>query len=87
MLDTFVGGPFIYRKIIMRDIIKYNKKWELHGEYKSYYTNGQLWGEGLYEKGLPVGLWIYYYENSKVRYKGYFENDKPIGFWKHYYNL
>jgi len=57
----------------------------LHGEYTSFYMNGNMEKKGNYDEGLPEGEWEYYYENSKLKMKGELEAGEPNGYWIYYY--
>ncbi len=37
-----------------------------HGEYKEYYEGGQLFAEGGYDEGVPVGEWKYFHADGTL---------------------
>lgn len=49
------------------------------GFYREYFANGQLFLEGQYERGTPVGEWKYFYDNGQVAKAVKFEDGKPAG--------
>lgn len=49
-----------------------------HGEWKSYYYNGELESEKKYHNGISSGEWKIYYENGSLKWKGIYENGKLI---------
>lgn len=57
----------------------------LHGEYMSFYMNGNMEKKGNYDEGLPEGQWEYYYENGKLKMQGELEAGDPNDFWIYYF--
>ena len=55
------------------------------GPYKTYYENGQIEHEGIYEDGKAHGIWKSYYENGQLKSEGIYEDDKAYGIFKSYY--
>lgn len=39
---------------------------KLSGEYKCFYENGNLYGEGEYRHNYPIGVWRTYYPDGKT---------------------
>jgi antitoxin component YwqK of YwqJK toxin-antitoxin module len=37
-----------------------------HGEYQEFYENGQVFAEGRYDEGQPVGEWKYYHPDGSL---------------------
>ncbi len=37
-----------------------------HGPYAEYWQNGQMFKEGVFEDGVPVGLWKYWHDNGQL---------------------
>ncbi len=52
-----------------------------HGEWLSYYKNGQLESRINYVHGIRHGLCEEYHSNGQLWYRGYCKMGKPIGFW------
>ncbi|MEX2596451.1 MAG: hypothetical protein WEC59_05920 [Salibacteraceae bacterium] len=52
-----------------------------HGEWRYYYTNGNLWSLGEYEHGLKHGKKEVYWPDGNKRYIGKFTNDEKSGNW------
>lgn len=55
-----------------------------HGQWLSFYPNGELWSEMHYDKGLRQGPNFVYFENKKMRYAGFYKNDKQDSTWVYY---
>ena len=49
------------------------------GFYREYFANGQMFLEGQYERGTPVGQWKYYHDNAQLAKTVKFEDGKPAG--------
>jgi antitoxin component YwqK of YwqJK toxin-antitoxin module len=49
------------------------------GYYREFFANGQLFLEGQYERGTPVGEWKYYHDNGQIARAVNFEAGRPIG--------
>ena len=49
------------------------------GYYREYFANGQLFLEGQYERGTPVGEWKYFHDNGQLARAVRFEAGKPTG--------
>lgn len=49
------------------------------GPSKEYYSNGQLYAEGNYERGKVTGDWVYYHKNGEVAKKVAYVDGKPSG--------
>lgn len=66
-----------YKNGLLESITSFylNKK---HGKYLNYYENGQLFVDGQYDKGTPVGNWIEYYSTGDTLCKYSFKNDTLI---------
>ncbi len=58
-----------------------------HGQWFSFYPNGEAWSEMHYDKGLKQGPNIAYYENGKIRFSGFYKNDKQDSVWSYYDSL
>ena len=55
-----------------------------HGEWKYYYTNGNIWSVGNYANGAKTGVKQVYWPEGKMRYEGFFTDDLKSGHWKFY---
>ena len=49
------------------------------GFYREYFANGQIFLEGQYERGTPIGQWKYYHDNGQLAKTVNFEDGKPAG--------
>lgn len=47
---------------------------ELHDAWSSYYEDGTIKCEAIYDKGKKVGVWHYYYPNEKTKRVTYQDN-------------
>ncbi|TWT88509.1 MORN repeat variant [Pseudobythopirellula maris] len=53
-----------------RTIVRYSDETVAnHGPYKEYYSNGQVFTEGEYDEGDPIGEWTYYHPNGVMAKK------------------
>ena len=55
------------------------------GDWKYFYTSGEVQSEGKYEEGKKNGLWTYFYKNGKIQQKGKYINGIYEGQWTWYY--
>ncbi len=56
----------------------------LHGEYKQFYENGNIYAETYYNEGVINGNFKDYYENGVLRFAGEYKNGLQDGTWKYY---
>ena len=61
------------------------KDGKLHGQYTSYFDNGQLSRTGKYVNGKKHGLWSFYYSNGQLSKKGEYQRGQKIGVWDSYW--
>lgn len=50
-----------------------------HGDYKEYYDNGQLFTEGRFDEGVPVGEWKYFHPDGSAAKTVTYNDGKPDG--------
>ena len=84
--DGSVSSAKIYDNsgnVISTGII--NDKGEKSGDWKDYYSSGELRDEGKYENNMRTGSWNFYRKDGKVEQTGTFRNDKIHGIWTWYY--
>ena len=57
-----------------KDINPYNEQGLPHGYWISYWCKDCKYGEGEYNNGIHIGLWIYYWyeQTNTVRSKLYY---------------
>ena len=53
---------------------------KFNGEWKSWYSNGQLLDSGLMQKGIPEGTWFVRYKNGCTQFIRTYSSDKWIQF-------
>ena len=51
------------------------------GEFKWWYSNGQIQGQGSYENGDMAGPWVWWHENGMKMVTGAFANNVRSGIW------
>lgn len=56
----------------------------LNGTFWQFYENEKVSVKGVYNMGVPQGLWRYYYESGEVKMSGQLEN-KEQGYWTYFY--
>lgn len=61
------------------------KKGLRHGEWTSFYENGQVKNRGRYLLGQKEGMWLGYYRSGQLFYQGAYKADKKDGPWVSYY--
>ncbi len=52
-----------------------------HGEWKSWYEDGNLWSVGIFVNGLRHGKGIVYHPNGKKFIQGAYINGERVGKW------
>ena len=70
-------------KIISTGII--NDQGEKIGDWKDFYSSGELRDEGQYVDNMRAGNWKFFRINGNVEQTGTFRNDKTHGIWSWYY--
>lgn len=60
----------------------YKRKENLHGQWGSWYQNGQLLDSGLMVKGIPNGTWIAYHGNGALQFIRTYSSEK----WQQFQN-
>ena len=64
----------------------YDERGNQQGNWKEYYSTGELRAEGKYENGKRIAPWKFYHQNGKLEQAGsYVKGGKPDGDWKWYY--
>jgi len=66
----FIKGTFYYDNGDIRQTGFYNKEGKLHGEWKSYDSNGKKIAMGQYTNGVKTGKWFFWKSDklSEVNY-------------------
>ena len=67
-----------------KDVINRNSNGELHGEYESYYKNGQLYVKTTYSNGELHGEYESYYEKGQLSIKKTCYNGELHGEYEKY---
>lgn len=50
-----------------------------HGPYTEYWSNGQIFKEGKFEDGIPVGDWKYWHDNGQLSRELKYKNGQLLG--------
>jgi antitoxin component YwqK of YwqJK toxin-antitoxin module len=53
-----------------------------HGEWKTFFSNGQLKENGYLNQGTPEGAWKAFNNNGTLRAIGQYEKGYQVGHWK-----
>ncbi len=65
---------------IERGVVRYSdESIKNHGPYREYYSSGQLFVEGRYDQGEPMGDWKYFHENGTESKTVYYEKGRLHG--------
>ena len=54
------------------------------GVYREYHANGQMFLDGVYRDGVPIGDWTYYFANGQLRQRASHKNGQVDGAWEVY---
>ena len=84
LVDNEVKLPDEYYKSSLREFTVVNGV--LHGEYKDYYDNGQLWEHSHYKNGVQHGECKLYHDNGQLRVYEHYENGELHGEYKEWYD-
>ena len=83
--DSDYTGTYIDR--YDNGIVKYRgffRFGQRHGQWLSFYPNGNQWSEMHYDKGKREGPNTTYFTNGRVRYTGIYRNDVRDSIWLYY---
>jgi len=82
---ALIGGKMYKSGALVGEGI-YDERGNQQGNWKEYYTSGEIRAEGKYENGKRIGPWKFYHQNGKLEQAGtYVKGGKPDGDWKWYY--
>jgi len=62
-----------------------DKEGKKQGNWKLFYTSGELRSTGQYINGLKEGEWIFYFVNGQIEQRGNYLLDQAQGPWKWWY--
>ena len=65
---------------------KFLRDGKIHGEYTSYFGNGQVMARLHFEAGIRNGEAVTYYKHGQLREKATFQNDKFDGPYTSFYD-
>ncbi len=57
-----------------------------HGQYRSYYENGQIEISSIYVDDMKEGAEHMYFENGSLKMSGWYKNDKADSLWTAFYD-
>ncbi len=83
--DTDYTGDFLEK--YPNGIIKFQGFYRFglrHGQWMSFYENGEKWSETFYDKGKRQGATNVYYLSGKLHYAGWYKNDLRDSLWLFY---
>ena len=63
-----------------------DKNGSFEGEWKLYYSTGEIRAEGEYKDGKKIKQWRFYHRDGSIEQKGKYVKGKPHGEWKWYYS-
>jgi uncharacterized protein len=56
------------------------------GQWKDFYSSGELRAEGVYRENRRTGKWLFYFKNGTREQEGSYLRGLPDGYWKWYYD-
>jgi len=56
-----------------------------NGNWKDFYSDGKVQGEGQYSNNRKSGAWKYYNKDGKIQQTGSYNAGRPDGVWRWYY--
>ena len=65
-----------------RYLSKDGSRWIRHGLFRSYFPDGAVSSEGLYEHGSEHGMWRTYHENGQLASEGNYIQGIEAEDWK-----
>jgi antitoxin component YwqK of YwqJK toxin-antitoxin module len=71
----------VQEKIIEYDVLNGMK----HGEFRTYFKNGNIEMIGHIKENMNQGVWKYYYKSGQLESEGNFLDDVAEGEWKWFY--
>lgn len=71
---------FFHRNGKLKSEQNFNTKKKRHGKSLSYFDNGKLEREEIYENGNEIGPELYYFKSGKLKKKTYFHNRRKSSF-------
>jgi antitoxin component YwqK of YwqJK toxin-antitoxin module len=83
----FAAGQFTGRFKSWHDneqvqaILDFNESGVIHGDYRSWYSDGLLRAEGQYRDGEEHGCWVTNHNNGQRASKGAYEAGAKVGKW------
>ena len=88
-ISSIVEG-YIYENVSSTDTgirEEYTERYrKIEGEYKSWYSNGQLYAQCYYKEGKIEGEYIWWHENGQIEIQCYFKEGKEEGEYKKWYS-
>lgn len=77
---------YIFSDGVMQGMGIIDEQGKKQGNWKEYYSSGQVMAEGRYVGGVKSGEWVYYYRNGRVEQRGLHDSKgRPDGIWIWYY--
>lgn len=57
----------------------------LHGNYISYYLNGNIESRGQFTDNETTGVWEFFYETGNLKMRGILKQNANFGLWEYFY--
>ncbi len=80
---------YVFDGYLNKELVNVNTDAEAtiaNGEWRWYYTIGQLGELGFYKNGEKDGKWKWFFKNGALKAIGSYKDGKPVGQRKWYYN-
>jgi antitoxin component YwqK of YwqJK toxin-antitoxin module len=75
--ENFPGGDKVRFE---RGVVRYSDDTIVsNGPHKEFFSNGQLYVEGAFDKGKAIGKWVFHHENGKVAKEVTYKAGRPDG--------
>jgi antitoxin component YwqK of YwqJK toxin-antitoxin module len=85
--DGEIERSYIYKNGIIVGEGVITEQGERDGNWKEYFEDGILKGEGAYDHDLKVGPWTYYHRNGKLEQTGTYDTLGLLkGYWQWFYD-
>ena len=85
------NGEYVFDGYLSKELVDINTEIETNvanGDWRWYYTNGQLGELGFYKNNEKDGEWKWFFNNGALKAIGNYKNGLPVDTrkWYHYYN-
>lgn len=63
-------------------VVRTEEQKDRHGQWRFWYSNGQLSKQGTYDRGKRVGMFTWWHSNGRKKAEGVYVDDQPSGLWQ-----